>query len=73
MVRTYTYFAADSSYNCSAYGSGVYGSCAGQSGGPLANTGSDILLPLCLGAAIVIASAIWLVKRLYRRRQQPTA
>lgn len=75
MTKTYTYFAATSDYNCSAYGSGAYGSCAApaNSSGGLANTGYDILIPLSLGAAIVIASAIWLLRRVLRRRQTSTS
>lgn len=72
-MKVYNYFAA-SDYGCNAYGSGAYNAntCASQSGGssnPLANTGYDILIPLCLGAAVIIASAIWLVRRLVRNHQ----
>ena len=42
---------------------------AGPSGGLLANTGYDILIPLALGASLVLASAILLVKRLRRARR----
>lgn len=72
-MKVYSYFAA-SDYNCNTYGSGTYSTntCASQSGGGLlANTGYDILIPLCLGIAIVIASSIWLVRRILRNRAQP--
>lgn len=57
-------------YNCGAYGAGTYdGACTtgSNSGGSLADTGYNILLPLALGLALVVAAAILIVKRLRRR------
>ena len=70
------HFLAATNYSCDAYGANAYGQCSttaanGQSnGGLLANTGFDVLLPLSLGLAIVIASLILLVKRVVRSKQQ---
>lgn len=70
-------FAAD--YNCGAYGAGTYqnGICgtspadsSGSASGGLAETGYDVLLPIFLGIALVIASAIYFAKRWLRKRRQ---
>lgn len=68
------FFAADR-YNQDAYGSGAYqevlGSETGTSptaGGPLANTGYDIIIPAALGVAVVIASGVLLVRRLRSKK-----
>lgn len=58
-------------YNCNAYGAGTYGTCsstASSSGGLLANTGYSVLIPLALGAALVTAAVILLLKQWKRRR-----
>lgn len=59
-------------YSCGTYGSSTYNSttCTGTSGsgGLLADTGYNVLLPLALGAALIIAAAILVVKRIRRRR-----
>jgi len=60
-------------YGCDAYGAGTYNSTctastASGDGGILANTGYDVLLPLALGAALMIAAVILLVKKLRRRK-----
>jgi len=68
-----TLFAAD--YDCNAYGQGTYNNnaCATQtadSGAPtggLADTGYDIIIPIALGLALIIAGGILLVKKLRRR------
>ncbi len=64
-------------YNCGAYGADTYNSntcttSTGANGGFLADTGYNVLLPLALGAAIVIAGIILLVKRLKRRNAATT-
>ncbi|HEX6258076.1 MAG TPA: hypothetical protein VFZ48_01195 [Candidatus Saccharimonadales bacterium] len=68
------YFAADN-YSCDAYGQSAYGQCATQGttppsqtpGGGLGNTGYEIILPLALGAALIVAGMILLAKKLRRR------
>lgn len=62
-------------YSESTYGAGNYQEVAGTStgtetGGPLANTGYDVIVPASLGLAIVAASAILLVKKALRARRQ---
>lgn len=58
-------------YSCGAYGANAYNStCTGTqtgSGGLLANTGYNVLLPTALGLALIIAAAILVIKRLRRR------
>lgn len=73
-IKTLTYTVAEASYNCDTYGAGSYGECTAAAaenstdpGSMLAETGYDVLLPLSLGLAIVIASAVLLVKKLRRR------
>lgn len=68
------FFAADR-YNQDAYGSGAYQEVLGSetgtppaSGGPLANTGFDIIIPVALGLAVMIASGALLVKRLRAKK-----
>ena len=59
-------------YSCGAYGANAYDSaCTTSSTGAdtgdfLADTGYNILLPIALGVAVVIAGIILLVKRLRR-------
>lgn len=75
-MNSYKIFAQSSEYNCETYGSGAYGTCASTtgsssgsgsgSGSGLADTGFDIILPVALGLAIVIASVIYVVKRMRR-------
>lgn len=68
---------AAAEYSCDAYGASAYGECSTTStgspnapgGGFLADTGYNILLPLALGLAIIIASIILLIKTLKRRHQ----
>jgi hypothetical protein len=59
-------------YNCGVYGRGTYEQCAttstGQTGG-LAYTGYNVIIPVALGLAIILASGILLVKQLVRRRR----
>lgn len=55
-------------YNCGAYGAGTYdGACTSNSNGSLADTGYNILLPIALGVALIIAAAILIIKRIRRR------
>ncbi len=69
-MNTLTYFSADT-YNCAAYGQYAYETCGPNdnagSDGTLANTGYDVLLPIALGASILIASVILLVKKARRK------
>lgn len=68
-MQSLTIFGAET-YNCAAYGQYAYNQCGPQnqnSNGGLSFTGEAITLPLTLGGAVLIASAILLVKRLRRR------
>lgn len=68
-MRLLTTFGAET-YNCAAYGQYAYNQCGPQNqntNGGLAYTGEALALPLALGGAVLIASAILLVKRLRRR------
>jgi LPXTG-motif cell wall-anchored protein len=63
-------------YSCDAYGVDAYSTCTtateqpGQDtgGGFLSDTGYNILLPIALGLALIVASVILLFKRQKRRR-----
>lgn len=74
MNYTYKAFAA-ATYSSDTYGSGAYQEVQGAStitntSTPLlANTGYDVLIPVSLGLAIIIASAIVLVKKLRTKKQ----
>jgi hypothetical protein len=61
-----TNFAA---YDCDSYGAGSYNEDQNCGSEGLANTGYDVLVPLALGVAIVIASVILLGKRLWRKHR----
>lgn len=67
-MGSFTIFGAET-YNCAAYGQYAYNQCGPQNtnSGGLSYTGEAIALPIALGGAILIASAILLVKRLRRR------
>lgn len=59
-------------YGCDAYGANAYSAACTTStgtdtGGGLADTGYNILLPLALAAALIIAAVILIVKRIRRR------
>lgn len=67
-------------YNCNAYGTGTYSNstcttASGTVGGSdaLAGTGFDILIPISLGLALVIAGGILITKRLLRRKKSQSA
>lgn len=68
------YYLAAANYSCDAYGANAYGECSTTStstpdpGGWLADTGYNILIPLALGTAILIASVILLIKTARRRK-----
>lgn len=72
----YTYKIFGTTYGEGAYNSTTYngknqtstGANSNSSGG-LANTGYDIIIPVALGAALVIAGVILLVKRLLRKKK----
>lgn len=71
-----THFFAQ--YGCGTYGGGNYeqGTCAATSSNPLdtlANTGYDVLIPIFIGVAIVVASGILLVRRMMRKRKNAQA
>ena len=74
MIYTYKSFAA-ASYSTDAYGSGAYqevqgtGTTTDTGTAPLANTGYDVIIPVSIGLAIVIASVIVLVKKLRTKKQ----
>jgi hypothetical protein len=75
MTYRITQLAQTANYSCNAYGSGNYGTCRTTAGtgssssaaDTLANTGYDILIPLALGVAIIIAGVIYFVKQVMRR------
>lgn len=64
----FIYYLLAAVYNDNAYGAGTYQDGV-TSTGPLANTGYDVIIPIALGLAVVIASVILLVKRLRARKQ----
>lgn len=71
---TYIKQFAAATYNCGTYGSGAYdeGQCAstgGSTGGGLADTGYDVLLPIFLGISLLIAGSILIAKRWLRKRK----
>jgi hypothetical protein len=77
MTKYTIQFGVAADYNCGAYGAGTYqnntcGVSPADSGplGGLANTGYDVLLPIFLGIALVVASAILFTKRWLRKRRQ---
>lgn len=71
-MNTHTYFGADG-FNCDAYGQYAYGECAVQGTDTgLSYTGEMIILPLALGAAILIASTILLVRKIRRNKKSST-
>lgn len=74
MKTTLNLFAA---YSCGTYSADNYGrDCqtstgttpAPSSGGPLSDTGYNIILPLAFAGALIIAGAIFLTKKYLRRR-----
>lgn len=81
MDYLFTKFAAE--YNCGAYGAGAYdvGTCttatdpgtatpatgAGNNGG-LAYTGMDVLVPLMIGLAIMVAAVIFFIRNLRSKK-----
>lgn len=68
------YYLAAANYSCDAYGANAYNECSTTStstpdtSGWLAETGYNILIPLALGAAVLIASIILLIKTARRRQ-----
>lgn len=76
-AKLYVIVAQSAEYNCESYGTGAYGTCAtttgsspggGTSGGALANTGFDIILPVSLAIAILVASVIYVFRRWRRHK-----
>lgn len=75
MKTTLNLFAA---YSCGTYGADAYGRDCETStgtmptpspGGPLSDTGYNVIIPLALAGALIIAGAIFLVKKYLRRRR----
>jgi hypothetical protein len=72
IIKTSHYLAE---YGCGTYSSGNYqGACVTSTGSSpldtLANTGYDVLIPVFLGAALVFASAVLLMRKFMRKRKQ---
>lgn len=79
MKTSLTYFA---SYSCGAYGSDAYSRdcqtstnptpspAPSPSGGPLSDTGYNVIIPLALAGALIIAGGIFLVKKYLRRKRR---
>lgn len=73
--NTFTIFAAD--YDCNAYGAGTYNNTdcvtgtpgTSNPGGSLSDTGYNIILPVALALALILAAIILLVKRMRRHKQ----
>lgn len=66
----FIYILLASLYNENVYGASTYqNGTSAATGGPLANTGFDIIIPIALGLSVVIASVILLIKRLRARKQ----
>ena len=67
---------ASNSYNCGVYGAGTFNtndcnattSAGSSSGGLLADTGYEVLIPMALAVAIIVASLIYLVRQIRRRK-----
>lgn len=63
-------------YSCDAYGANTYSSTCttavqqDTTGGSLVETGYNILLPLALAVALIIAATILLFKRLHRQKSK---
>lgn len=62
-------------YNCGVYGAGTFNSnncnattSAGSNGGLLADTGYEVLVPMALAVAVIIASVIYVVRQIRRRK-----
>lgn len=77
MTHYIQHFGAAADYNCGAYGAGTYqnSTCGAStgSGSPLdglANTGYDVLIPIFLGVALIVAGAILFAKRWLRKRRE---
>ena len=72
-MKTQNYFGADQ-YNCAAYGQYAFGECNAQgAGGGLSYTGEIMMVPIALASAIIVASAILLVKKLRRGKLENKA
>lgn len=74
MKTTLNLFAA---YSCGTYSADAYGrDCETSTGttptpspsGPLSDTGYNVIVPLALAGALIIAGAIFFVKKYLRRR-----
>jgi hypothetical protein len=74
ILNNFTLLAAD--YDCNAYNSGAYNNtdcnttASTPSGGLLSDTGYNVIIPVALGLAIILASLILLVTRFLRHRRQ---
>lgn len=57
-------------YSCGDFEEGcVSGAGTGQNGGSLVNTGYDVIIPVALAGALIIAAAILLVTKFVRKRK----
>ncbi len=71
----YTYKIFGTTYGEGAYNSTTYNgknqtsTGTNTNSGGLADTGYDVIIPVALGAALVIAGVILLVKRLLRKKK----
>ncbi|HRJ06143.1 MAG TPA: LPXTG cell wall anchor domain-containing protein [Candidatus Saccharibacteria bacterium] len=72
----YFQYMAAAEYSCGTYGAGAYQSeqcettsSGGGSGGLLPDTGYDVLIPLALGGALVIATVIFFVRKAWRSKK----
>src|SRR5688572_24507745 len=70
------FYLAQTGYSCDSYGAGNYSQCSTSSGttppgdGGLADTGYEILLPIFLAIALLIAGVILAVKKMRRNKAQ---
>ena len=75
------YYLAVAEYSCGSYGAGSYNnseSCTASAtggtttqtpstGGTLASTGYDVIIPVALAGAIILAAIVLLIKKLKRQ------
>lgn len=74
----YHYLGAEAygvgTYDCGNFEEGcAAGASTGGDGGGLSNTGYDIIIPIALAAALIIAAAVLLVTKFIRKRKAARA
>lgn len=78
LYKPYSY-VAQTGYSCDAYGAGAYSECSTSTGGGggtpsggggLADTGYEVLLPIFLAIALLIAALILAFKKWRRKKVQ---